>query len=117
MFTKKYLQDRPILFLNLLIVSLSAITVISSFVSVDTSKQLAIVSYNLAEGLDGYTKTDNIYELYYFAFVSVLITAVAVFLSTKLYKQKRMMSLMLLALTVIVLVFNLIVSLAIFNLQ
>jgi hypothetical protein len=117
MFTKKYLQDRPILFLNLFLMSVTTLTIISSFITVDTSKQLAIVSYRLAEGLDGYEKTDNIYELYSFALAAIIFTAVAVFLSTKLYKQKRMMSLLLLSLTAIVLIFNFVVSLAIFNLQ
>ena len=117
MFTKKYLPDRPILFLNLFLVSITTLTVISSFITIDTSKQLAIVSFRLAEGLDGYEKTDKIFELYFFAIAAILFTAVAVFLSTKLYKQKRMMSLLLLSLTSIVLIFNFVVSLAIFNLQ
>jgi glucan phosphoethanolaminetransferase (alkaline phosphatase superfamily) len=117
MFTKKYLQDRPILFLNILLIAIMLLTVTFSFLTIDSSKQLAIVSYNLSEGLDGYVKTDKIYELYYFGLSSVLFTAVAVFLSTKLYKQKRMMSLLLLSLTSIVLMFNFIVSVAILNLQ
>lgn len=117
MFTKKYLQDRPILFLNLFIASLTVLTIISSFIIVDTSKQFAIIRYRLAEGLDGFDKTDSPIELYSFAVAAVLFAGVAIFLSTKLYRQKRFMSLMLLSLTSIVLIFNFVVSLAVFSLQ
>lgn len=116
MFTKKYLQDRPILFLNVFVVAITLLNLVSGLLRIDTGKNLAIVRYKVAEGLDGYERADP-YYLYNFIIVALVLAGVGILLSTKLYKQKRFMSIMLLSLTAVVLVFNFIVSTAIYNLQ
>lgn len=117
MFTKKYFQDRPILFLNLFIVSMTGLTFVSSFMNIDTSKQFALIEYRLADGTDGFERAESPLELYTFLIAAIIFAAVAIFVSARLYRQKRFMSLMLLALTCIVLVFNFVVSWAVFGLQ
>ena len=116
MFTKKYFQDRPILFLNISLVALTLLTVIAAVIRVDTGKSVAIIRYQVAKELAGYSRGDTI-ELYTFVLAAVAFTVIAIFLSAKLYHQKRMMSVLLLALTLVVLVFNFVVSNAIYNLR
>jgi hypothetical protein len=116
MFTKKYFQDRPILFLNLVVVLGSFINIIAVLLRVDTSRDVSIVRYQAALGLSGYPK-GSVTELYSFAIFAALITIICIFLSARLYTQKRALSVWLLWLTITALFFNLIVSGAILNLQ
>lgn len=116
MFTKKYLQDRPILFLNLIVILGAIINVLAIVFRIDTSQSVAIVRYRMALDLAGFDRA-GVAQLYSFALAAVLFAVVAVFLSTRLYSQKRALSLLILSLTIIALIFNLIVSGAILNLQ
>lgn len=116
MFTKKYFQDRPILFLNLVVVLGALINIIAILLRIDTSRTISIFRYQAALGLGGYPQ-GSVTELYSFAVFAALIALVAVFLSARLYRQKRALSILLLWLTIIALLFNLIVSGAILNLQ
>jgi len=116
MFTKKYFQDRPILFLNIAIVATALLNVIVSVIRIDTSKPVAIIRYQASEQLTGYSRADT-NDLYSFAIASILFALVAIFLSTKLFTQSRMLSMLLLSLTLIVLVFTFVVSNAIYNLR
>ncbi len=116
MFTKKYFQDRPILFLNLVVVLGALINVIAVSLRIDTSQSVATVRYQAALGLSGYPK-GSVTELYSFIIFALLIAIVAIVLSARLYSQRRALSLLILTLTVIALLFNLIVSGAILNLQ
>lgn len=116
MFTKKYFQDRTILFLNIAIVAVTLLNVIVAVVRIDTSKTVAIVRYQPYELLTGYSRASTT-DLYSFAVASLFFAAVALLLSAKFFTQKRLMSVMLLSLTLIVLVFNFVVSNAIYNLR
>ena len=116
MFTKKYFQDRAILFLNIAIVATALLNVIAAVIRIDTSKPVAIIRYQTTELLTGYSRADTT-DLYSFAVVSILVSTVAIFLSAKFFTQKRMMSVLLLSLTLIVLIFTFVVSNAIYNLR
>lgn len=116
MFTKKYFQDRPILFLNLVVVLGALINIIATTLRIDTSRSVSIVRYQAALGLSGYPK-GNVAELYSFAAFALLVAVVAIILSARLYKRERALSLLVLCLTIVVLLFNLIVAAAILNLQ
>lgn len=116
MFTKKYFQDRPILFLNIAIVAVTLLNVIAAVIRIDTSKPVAIIRYQSSELLTGYSRADTA-DLYSFAVAAVLFTSVAIFVSARFFTQKRMMSVLLLSLTLIVLVFLFVVSNAIYNLR
>ncbi len=116
LFSKKYFQDRPILFLNL-IVSLGALfNVISVILRLDTSQTIAITRYQLALGLAGFERGSTT-ELYGFAVFAVVIAVAAIFISARVYFIKRPLSIVILSLTIVALLFNLIVSSAILNLQ
>ena len=116
MFTKKYFQDRPILFLNLVVILGALINVISTSLRIDTSRTAAIIRYQSELGLSGFPKGSNT-ELFSFAIMAVVIAVFAILLSARLYHQRRTLSLLILSLTIIALLFNLIVSGAILNLQ
>jgi len=116
MFSKKYFQDRSILFLNLVVILGAIINVIAVTLRINTSQSIAIIRYQVALGLAGFQRA-SVVQLYSFAIAALLMAAVAVLLSARLYKQRRSLSLLILWLTIIALVFNLIVSGAILNLQ
>jgi hypothetical protein len=116
MFTKKYFQDRPILFLNLVVVLGAVMNVIAVLIRVDTSQSSAVIRYQAELGLSGFPLGSSS-ELYSFALAAVLMAFVAIFMSAKLYSVRRSLSLTLLSLTLIALLFNLVVSGAILNLQ
>lgn len=116
MFTKKYFQDRPILFLNLVVVLGALMNIIAVVVRIDTSQSSAIIRYQAALGLAGFPM-GNVSDLYSFAIAAALMAAVAVILSARLYTLRRSLSLLILSLTIVALLFNLIVSGAILNLQ
>jgi hypothetical protein len=116
MFSKKYFQDRPILFLNLILTLGMIINVIAVALRVNTGQTVTIIRYQVNLGLAGFQRA-NTYQLYGFIIAAVIITAVAIFLSARLYKIKRSLSILILVLSIILLLFNLIVSGAILNLQ
>lgn len=116
MFEKKYFQDRPILFLNLVVILGALINIIAPLAWIDTSQSVATVRYIAALDIAGYIQ-GGATELYGFAVFSAIISVVAILVSARLYSQKRALSLLILSLTIIVLLFNLIISGAILNLQ
>jgi hypothetical protein len=116
MFTKKYLQDRPILFLNLVVILGAIINVIAVTLRIDSSQTVAIIRYRTALDLAGFDRS-TVTQLYSFALAALIFALVAVFLSARVYSLKRSLSLVILSLTIIALIFNLIVSGAILNLQ
>jgi hypothetical protein len=116
MFTKKYFQDRPILFLNLIVVLGALINILSTTLRVDGSQKIVILRYQVALGLAGFQR-GSVFQLYSFAIAALLFAIVAILLSARLYKQKRVLSILILSLTAIALLFNLIVSDAILKLQ
>ena len=116
MFSKKYFQDRPILFLNLVVILGGIINIIATVLLIDTSRTAATIRYESTLGLGGFPKGTPV-DLYSFAFVALLITFVAVFMSARLYAHHRLLSILILSLSIVALLFNLIVAQAILNLQ
>jgi len=116
MFTKKYFQDRPILFLNLVVVLGALINIIATVLRINTGQSIAIIRYQVALGLAGFERA-SVIQLYSFALAAFVIAVAAVILSARLYQQRRILSILVLSLTIIALFFNLVVSGAILNLQ
>jgi hypothetical protein len=116
MFTKKYFQDRPILFLNLIVILGALINIISTTLRIDASQNIVILRYQVALGLAGFQR-GSVVQLYSFAVAALLMAIIAVFLSARLYNQRRALSILILSLTIIALFFNLVVSDAILKLQ
>ena len=116
LFSKKYFQDRPILFLNLVVILGAISNVIAVVLRIDTSQQVTTIRYQLALGLGGFTRGEPT-ELYSFALVAIIIAVAAILFSARLYWMRRSLSIVVLCLAIIALLFNLIVSGAILNLQ
>lgn len=116
MFTKKYFQDRSILFLNLIIILGTLINVIATTLRINTSQPVAIIRYQTNLGLVGFERA-SVWQLYSFAVAAVLIAVVSIFLSARLFHLRRSLSVLVLFLAIIALLFNLIVSGAVLNLQ
>jgi len=116
MFTKKYFQDRTILFLNLAIILGAVINIVATVLRVNTSQAVAIIRYQVSLGLAGFQRADII-QLYSFALMALVIAITAVLISAKIYHRRRILSVLILSLSLIALFFNLIVSGAILNLQ
>lgn len=116
MFNKKYFQDRPILFLNLIVILGAIINIFAIALRIDTTQTVTIIRYQVALGLSGFQRANTL-QLYGFIFLAILISIFAVFFSAKIYQQRRSLSLMVLSLTIIALLFNLIISNAVLNLQ
>lgn len=115
-FSKKYFQDRPILFLNLIVVLGALINVLSVIMRIDTSQSVTVIRYQVALGLSGFAKGDPT-VLYSFALLAVIIAISAILLSARIYWLRRSVSIVVLILAIIALFFNLIVSGVILNLQ
>lgn len=116
LFSKKYFQDRPILFLNLVVVLVALINIISVVLRIDTSQTVAITRYQVALGLAGFERGSPA-ELYSFAVAAIIIALSAIVLSARIYDLRRTVSLVVLSLAIVALFLNLIVSGAILNLQ
>jgi len=116
MFSKKYFQDRLILFLHIAVVATALLSVVASLLRIDTTKSVTIVRYEVIKGLAGYSRADTL-ELYSFAIAAILIPAISIFIAAKVYSMQRALSVVVLLLALIVLFFLFVVSGAIYNLQ
>lgn len=114
LFSKKYFQDRPILFLNLLVV-LGALTNILNTLFIDTSQTVTTLRYRVAtnEALDRGSPV----ELYSFALFAIIIAMTAILLSARVYWMRRAISIVILSLAIVALIFNFIVTIMIFTKQ
>ncbi|MBP7821204.1 hypothetical protein KA043_03855 [Candidatus Saccharibacteria bacterium] len=113
---KKYLQDRPIFFLNILIFFFAVFSTLSTLLRVDNSRAAAIIRYQVWQGQRGGIQGSPL-ELYGFAFFSIIMLFGGLFFAYKLYNLNRNYSLIVLSLTLVALVFNIVISGAILNLQ
>ncbi len=107
---KKYLQDRPILFLNITIVLLAIYNVLSSIIKIDNSRATAIVAYLPSLGIIDGPQNGSPLQLYTFALASLIISLGGMFFAARMHSFKRDYSLLVLLITVVLLVFNIIVS-------
>ena len=116
MFTKKYFQDRTLLFLNFIVLLGVAVNVVATTIRIDSTQAVSIIRYQVSLGLAGFERASTI-QLYSFIAVAIVIAVTAIIVSAKLYRRRRVLSILVLSLAIIALFFNLIVSGAILNLQ
>lgn len=113
---KKYLQNRPILFLNLAVVLLSIYNVLSTVLKIDSSRATAILRYQPSLGLSGFEKS-SAWQLYSFTMMAVIIAVSGLFFAGRLFKFNKTYSILVLGLTILLLFLNIIVSEAILNIH
>lgn len=102
--------------MNLIVILGALINIITVILQIDTSKTVVITRYLVALGLGGFDR-GNASELYSFALAALLIAVSAILISARLYWTRRELSIVILSLAIVALLFNLIVSGAILNLQ
>ena len=110
---KTFLGDKTMLlmsFVGLLFVGFNVLLVI---LQVDTTQTVAITSYNVIEG-STFTR-GNVRSLYILAVAPVIFYAIQTLLAIRVYHRHRVISIMLLSLNIVILLFSVIVSSAIIN--
>lgn len=105
---KKYLSNKAIFFLLLGNGLLMLLCLLFVLLKVDTNQTAALLSYRATLGLSGYV-TGSPSQSYSFALFAVLVTVVSVILSMRLFNFRRLLSVTVLALNVVLLVFTLMV--------
>lgn len=113
---KAYIHDKLAVFFNLVLILLGIFNVLLVVLRIDGSRSTAIVRYNSLLGIAGFDKADT-RELYVFALMPVIIVAVQTILAWRVHGLKRGLSLLVLGLGIIAVVFSIIVSSAILNLN
>lgn len=114
---KKYLQDRPILFLNITAAFLAIFNILATLLRIDTTSTTTIIRYNVWKGIIGGGDQGSVVELYSFVLMAIILFAGGIFLAYRFSKLNRNYSILTLFLVIVALVFNIIVSGAILNLQ
>ena len=108
---KKYLNEKAIFFLLLANGLLMLLCILYIVLRVDTSQAAALISYRATLGINGFV-SGRPAQLYSFALFAVLVTAVHVILSIRLFSFRRVLSIAVLGLNIVLLVFTLMVSTA-----
>jgi hypothetical protein len=116
MFTKKYFQDRTMLFLNFIVLLGAVVNVIATAIRIDTTQSVSIIRYQVSLGLAGFERA-SVLQLYSFVIMAVVVAITSILVSAKVYRRRRVLSVLVLSLAVVALFFNLIISGAILNLQ
>lgn len=113
---KAYIHDKLAIFFNLVLILLGIFNVLLVALRVDTSRTTAIVRYNTTLGLAGFEKADS-RELYLFALLPVIIVVVQSVLAWRVHSLKRGLTILVLGLGIVTVVFSIVVSSAILNLN
>ncbi len=116
MFTKKYFQDRTMLFLNFIVLLGAVVNVVATAIRIDTTQSVSIIRYQVSLGLAGFERA-SVSQLYGFVIMAVVVAITSILVSAKVYRRRRTLSILVLSLAVVALFFNLIISGAILNLQ
>jgi hypothetical protein len=106
---RAYIHDKIAIFLNLVLVLLAIFNVLLVLLKVDTSRSSAIIANNTLLGLAGFDKT-AVSGLYQFAIIPVVIVAIQSFLAWRLHSTKRQLALMTLGFGIIAVIFSIVVS-------
>ncbi len=112
-YIKEFLSDKIILlmsFIGLLFVGFNILLVI---LQVNTTKAVIVTRYNLIEAPQ-FTR-GNARSLYIFALAPVVFYAVQIVLASRIYHNHRQLAVMMMSLGFIILLFSVIVSSAIIN--
>ncbi len=108
---KNFLQDRTALLLvsgNAFLTFAAAIAVLLKLGANQTSGSY-IVSYRPSLGIDRYT-TGTVWGILSFIFFAVMVFGISLALSYRIYPVKRELAFLVLALTMVLLVFSIVVS-------
>lgn len=105
---KSYFNDKQVIFMNLVLLLLSAFIILSVILS-DTSQSVVIIRNNTSLGLAGFEKADPA-ALYQFAIIALVIALAHTALAVRLREAKRPLAILTLGLGMVALVFLVVVS-------
>lgn len=115
---KRFFHDQLILLLMLIMALLTIFNVLSVFLRIDTQQSIATVRYQMEEQGAIPTFFDGSpTALYNFAAAAIVFTILNTIIALRIYDKKRAYAVVVFGLTIIVLLFNIVVSGAILNLQ
>ena len=113
---KRLLHDKFVILLMLVCILLMLFSVFLVLLRVDTGQPIAIVRYKTSLGVAGFERGAST-QLYSFVYMALISGVGGVVLARRIYRLRRTLAVTLLSLTVVVLIFNIIVSNALLNLQ
>lgn len=111
--TKKYFQDRTILMLSGIIGFVAVFTALYVILKIDNSKSSAIIAYRPVLGLQGAFVQGSKLDLYAFSIISLVAAIGSGFLAKRFFHIRRSYGLVVLALGLVFLIFNLRVAIAV----
>jgi len=113
---KSYINDKVVVFFNLVVILLGIFNSLLIVLRVDTTQSVAIIRNNTTLGLAGFERASSS-ALYQFLLIALLITIGNTVVSIRVHNIKRGVSLTVLGLTIVALVFLTIISTAILGLH
>jgi hypothetical protein len=113
---KHYINDRFIVFLNLIAILLAIINVLVVVVRIDTTQKVSVIRFDTTQQLSGFERVPTT-QLYQLAIIPLIILAIHMIIAMKLRETNRKASVYILTLASIATVFSIIVATAILNLH
>jgi hypothetical protein len=110
---KKFLSDRTLLLLAFLGALLLLFNVFLVILQIDTTQVVAITRYNTIE-TELFTR-GNVRSLYIFAVAPIIFYMIQVGLAVRVFENRRKLAILLLSMNIFILLFSVIVSSAIIN--
>ena len=112
-YIKEFLSDKIILLMSFISVLFVGFNILLVILQVNTTKAVVITRYNLIESPQ-FTR-GNPRSLYIFAIAPIVFYIVQLAIATQVYRKHRLLAIMMMSLGIIVLLFSVIVSSAIIN--
>ena len=106
---KAYVHDKQAVFLNLILIFAGIINILLVVLRIDTSKAAVFIRVNKELGFAGFEKASP-NSLYQFILIPLLIVFVQTFLSLRLHRLKRGLSVLVLRLGIVAVVFSIVVT-------
>ena len=113
---KAYIHDRLTIFFNLLLILLGLFNILLVIFRVDLSRSAALVSVNTTLERSGFQR-GSAAQLYQFAVIPLVIVVMQSVISWRMHGIKRGISVLILSLGIVAIVFSIVVSSAILNLN
>ena len=116
MHLKSYINDKIVVFFNLLVILVGVFATLLVLLRVDTTQAVAIIRNNTTLGLAGFEKS-SASSLYQFMIIAIMIMVGNTVISMRVHAIKRGASLLVLGLSLIAEVFLVVISAAILGLH
>ncbi len=113
---KGYINDKYVIFFNLILILMGVFNVLLVILRIDTTQSVAFISANTTLSRPGFEPGSTV-QLYRFAIIPIVIVAMQTLLAWRMHSIKRGISMLALSLGMVLMVFSIVVSSAILNLH